>query len=126
MPPMISPKVAAHSNAPVKSNGSGRGAGFGRNRPSASDTSASGLAAMNSHGQLATDRMRPPTVGAAAVRAYLTACRHELEFFEQSLRLAPDDVLRLGPTALDMDEYAGGLRIEPPAEVLLGRPSPRR
>ena len=67
-----------------------------------------------------------PTVRAAAVRAYLTACRHELEFFDQSLRLEPDDVLRLGPTALDMDEYAGGLRIEPPAEVLLGRPSPRR
>lgn len=30
------------------------------------------------------------TVRAAAARAYLIACRHELEFFEQALRLEPD------------------------------------
>ncbi|XNS28033.1 bifunctional hydroxymethylpyrimidine kinase/phosphomethylpyrimidine kinase [Citricoccus nitrophenolicus] len=31
-----------------------------------------------------------PAVRAAAARAYLTACRHELEFFEQALRLEPE------------------------------------
>lgn len=31
-----------------------------------------------------------PAVRAAAARAYLIACRHELEFFEQALRLEPE------------------------------------
>ncbi|WP_313815552.1 bifunctional hydroxymethylpyrimidine kinase/phosphomethylpyrimidine kinase [Citricoccus sp.] len=31
-----------------------------------------------------------PTVRAAAARAYLIACRHELEFFEQATRLEPE------------------------------------
>ncbi|WP_422117601.1 hypothetical protein [Brachybacterium sp. UNK5269] len=30
-----------------------------------------------------------PAVRAQAARAYLTACRHELEFFDQALRLEP-------------------------------------
>ncbi|MDI3331697.1 MAG: bifunctional hydroxymethylpyrimidine kinase/phosphomethylpyrimidine kinase [Micrococcus sp.] len=32
-----------------------------------------------------------PAVRAQAARAYLTACRHELEFFEQALRLEPGE-----------------------------------
>ncbi|MGM7666740.1 bifunctional hydroxymethylpyrimidine kinase/phosphomethylpyrimidine kinase [Microbacterium sp. A93] len=38
-----------------------------------------------------------PAVRAAAARAYLTACRHELEFFEQALRLEPEAT---GPSTL--------------------------
>ena len=32
-----------------------------------------------------------PAVRARAARAYLTACRHELEFFDQALRLEPGE-----------------------------------
>lgn len=32
-----------------------------------------------------------PQARSRAARAYLTACRHEVEFFDQALRVDPDD-----------------------------------
>ncbi len=57
-----------------------------------------------------------PAVRARAARAYLTACRHELEFFEQALRLEPG-------------EYSGGAeapvqpRVHAPAAISAEAPA---
>ncbi|NUL45369.1 bifunctional hydroxymethylpyrimidine kinase/phosphomethylpyrimidine kinase [Cellulosimicrobium funkei] len=40
-----------------------------------------------------------PAVRAAAARAYLTACRHELEFFDQALRIEPGEAAAVSGTA---------------------------
>ncbi|MEV4901199.1 bifunctional hydroxymethylpyrimidine kinase/phosphomethylpyrimidine kinase [Citricoccus sp. NPDC055426] len=45
-----------------------------------------------------------PSVRAAAARAYLTACRHELEFFEQATRLEPE-----APTPAQASQHAASV-----------------
>ncbi|MEO9247170.1 bifunctional hydroxymethylpyrimidine kinase/phosphomethylpyrimidine kinase [Citricoccus nitrophenolicus] len=51
-----------------------------------------------------------PAVRAAAARAFLTACRHELEFFDQALRLEPGGGAALLATETDRPELAGSAR----------------
>lgn len=52
-----------------------------------------------------------PAVRAAAARAYLTACRHELEFFEQATRLEPEPAVRNGHAPQNShSEMAGAAR----------------
>lgn len=48
-----------------------------------------------------------PTVRAAAARAYLTACRHELEFFDQALRIEPDEAAVVAATATGTTRSTG-------------------
>ena len=71
-PPMISPNIAAHITAPTTSNGSSRLSGLGSAKPSASETSAKGIALANTQGQGAMARTSPPNVGAAAAELVTT------------------------------------------------------
>ncbi|XKH57865.1 bifunctional hydroxymethylpyrimidine kinase/phosphomethylpyrimidine kinase [Citricoccus nitrophenolicus] len=51
-----------------------------------------------------------PAVRAVAARAYLTACRHELEFFDQALRIEPGGEAALPAAATNRPELAGSAR----------------
>ncbi|WP_236557986.1 bifunctional hydroxymethylpyrimidine kinase/phosphomethylpyrimidine kinase [Citricoccus sp. K5] len=48
-----------------------------------------------------------PAVRASAARAYLTACRHELEFFDQALRIEPGEAAAVAGTATGATRSTG-------------------
>ncbi|MFB9073182.1 bifunctional hydroxymethylpyrimidine kinase/phosphomethylpyrimidine kinase [Citricoccus parietis] len=48
-----------------------------------------------------------PAVRATATRAYLTACRHELEFFDQALRIEPGEASAVQGTAIGTTRSPG-------------------
>ncbi|WP_237709039.1 bifunctional hydroxymethylpyrimidine kinase/phosphomethylpyrimidine kinase [Citricoccus sp. CH26A] len=62
-----------------------------------------------------------PAVRARAARAYLTACRHELEFFDQALRLDPGEYGGRAETPVQPRIQAPTMaRTEAPAAALAG------